>query len=91
MLTENKIDDAILVSVNAFIKELQSRISIYDESTASNLDPVSFDLINSIIYKYTKRSIIQRLYSKKYLVRNLNVLRIVVHDVLLLILVFYVL
>lgn len=56
MLTENKIDDAILVSVNSFIKELQSRISIYDESTASNLDPVSFDLINSIIYKYTKRS-----------------------------------
>lgn len=59
MLTETKIDDAVLASVNLFIKELKSRISIYDESTASNLDEESYRLINDIIYKHTKREAIE--------------------------------
>ena len=59
MLTELKLDDAVLASVNLFIKELKSRISIYDESTASNLDEESYRLINDIIYKHTKREAIE--------------------------------
>lgn len=59
MLTETKLDDAVLASVNLFIKELKSRISIYDESTASNLDEESYRLINDIIYKHTKREAIE--------------------------------